>query len=111
MKYVFQLVKKSDGTRTAPFVLSREDLVNEISSVYPNQSELDDFYVLVLANVPPEGDLVFSQEAMMLGSSFQRAFRRDPPLEQPVVNTDYRDWYGGFPPDEAGDNRRSSENE
>lgn len=74
MKYVFQLVQKDNGNRTQPFVMTRVKLAKELKATHGDN---DDYYVLVLADVPVEGDLVFSQAPLMLGTTFISNFWSD----------------------------------
>jgi len=71
MKYTMQLIDVNNGNRTAPFVLSREELAAEIVNTYGEKS-YDDFYVLVLLEsvIGDFSDSVVSISPLMLGGTW-----------------------------------------
>lgn len=112
MKIVFQFFQAKDGTRSPAMSLTRKELAEHLLG--SPVDTVDDMYILVLHEYP-EGaeDWRISQAPLMTVRYFCQCFSGNPnPFpEQPVSKFNYREWYGNFPPDDAGDNRRSEENE
>lgn len=111
MKIVFQLIDSGDGKRSEPACLTRKELADLLIKFPPGPVDL--IYVLVLHEFP-EGaeDWQISRAPLMTVRYFCSGFSGDtnPFPEQPIPKTSYRDWYGNFPPDEAGDNRTDEVN-
>lgn len=72
MKRLFQLVKAEDGTRTAVFVSTREQLAQLLTEGVQGVS-IDDF-VLHLGDVPEDKDFSFGQAPLLTVHTFCQHF-------------------------------------
>ncbi|UDN67529.1 hypothetical protein [robinz microvirus RP_38] len=85
MKYVIQLIKREDGTRTKALTIDESELVPVLSKI-----EKQDDYILVIATIQgdqAQGDVEFSQWPAMAISTFIEW------IEPPVVDIIDRDEY------------------